>query len=149
MGYHRAGFRHVLGVDVAAQSRYPFEFHQRDALEVLDCLITGGQLAGCRLADFDAIHASPPCQDHSETKDLGGGSHGTGWMLMAARDLLDRTGLPWALENRSEEHTSELQSLRHLRCRLLPGKKTTTTAPLRSFLRVTGRRGLLRPPRPR
>ena len=99
MGYHRAGFRHVLGVDVAAQSRYPFEFHQRDALEVLDCLIAGGQLAGCRLADFDAIHASPPCQDHSETKDLGGGSHGTGWMLIAARDLLARTGLPWVLEN--------------------------------------------------
>src|SRR5258705_739414 len=29
-------------------------------------------------------------------------------------------------DNRSEEHTSELQSLRHLACRLLLEKKTTT-----------------------
>src|SRR5258705_3444329 len=29
-------------------------------------------------------------------------------------------------QNRSEEHTSELQSLRHLVCRLLLEKKTTT-----------------------
>src|SRR5262245_2506513 len=33
-----------------------------------------------------------------------------------------RDGLEWAL--RSEEHTSELQSLRHLVCRLLLEKKT-------------------------
>src|ERR1035441_1063205 len=36
---------------------------------------------------------------------------------------------------RSEEHTSELQSLRHLVCRLLLEKKTTT------YRRVRGRRG--------
>src|SRR5262245_64654321 len=30
---------------------------------------------------------------------------------------------------RSEEHTSELQSLRHLVCRLLLGKKNTTKSP--------------------
>src|SRR5262245_63755291 len=30
---------------------------------------------------------------------------------------------------RSEEHTSELQSLRHLVCRLLPEKKNQTTLP--------------------
>src|ERR1035438_10578379 len=32
-------------------------------------------------------------------------------------------------EDRSEEHTSELQSLRHLVCRLLLEKKTTTASP--------------------
>src|ERR1035441_10828939 len=34
-----------------------------------------------------------------------------------------KPGALWARENRSEEHTSELQSLRHLVCRLLLEKK--------------------------
>lgn len=54
MGYHRAGFE-VVGVDIAPQKHYPFEFHQADALEYVQKY--GGQ--------FDAIHASPPCQRYS------------------------------------------------------------------------------------
>ena len=83
MGYHRAGFD-VVGVDIAPQPRYPFEFHQADAMTF-------------PLDGFDAIHASPPCQDH-----MRGGLpnvHGTRWMLAETRRRLAASGLSWAIEN--------------------------------------------------
>ena len=49
VGYARAGFD-VVGVDIAPQPDYPFEFHQGDAL---DFLAAHGR-------EFDARHASPP-----------------------------------------------------------------------------------------
>lgn len=64
MGYSRAGFD-VVGVDIAPQKNYPFEFHQGDAMEVLSVLVADGTWRGLRLTDFDAIHASPPCQRYS------------------------------------------------------------------------------------
>jgi len=61
VGYHRAGFE-VVGVDIKKQKRYPYEFIHADALEVL--------ADKAFLAQFDVIHASPPCQTHSSTKHL-------------------------------------------------------------------------------
>lgn len=87
MGYHRAGFD-VVGVDIAPQPRYPFTFVQADALDYLTAY--GHQ--------FDAIHASPPCQDHSALCSVRG-AHGTGWMLEATRDALIRLDVPWVIEN--------------------------------------------------
>src|SRR5258705_1422977 len=49
-------------------------------------------------------------------RQLGIGYANLGALLMAS-------GLPYDSDGRSEEHTSELQSLRHLVCRLLLEKK--------------------------
>jgi DNA (cytosine-5)-methyltransferase 1 len=83
MGYHRAGFD-VVGVDIMPQPRYPFEFHQGDAMT-------------WPLDRFDAIHASPPCQDH--TRQYVPREHGTGWMLAGTRARLAAQTAPWVIEN--------------------------------------------------
>jgi len=54
MGYYRAGFD-VVGVDIKPQPHYPFEFVR---IDVFDYLKDHGE-------EFDAIHASPPCQAYS------------------------------------------------------------------------------------
>jgi len=95
-GYHRAGFD-VTGVDISPQPRYPFAFVQGDALDVLRCLPPHEPWLS--LGPFDAVHASPPCQDHSMMQNFGIGSHGTGHLLDATRELLIKTGLPWVIEN--------------------------------------------------
>jgi DNA (cytosine-5)-methyltransferase 1 len=87
MGYHRAGFD-VTGADIEPQPHYPFEFHQVDVFDYLS------GFAG----DWDAVHASPPCQDRSATRDFGG-DHGTGWMLNATLDILSDLPVPWVVEN--------------------------------------------------
>lgn len=86
MGYHRAGFD-VVGVDLSAKvgKHFPFEFHEGDAMT-------------WPLDGFDAIHASPPCQDHSALSALVG-THGTGWMLDATRTRLAAHGGLWIVEN--------------------------------------------------
>lgn len=85
MGYHRAGFD-VVGVDHKRMRRYPFEFVQADAMAYT-------------LDGFDAIHASPPCQAHSVTKNFTTVTHDTGWMLAATRARLIESGVPWIIEN--------------------------------------------------
>jgi DNA (cytosine-5)-methyltransferase 1 len=55
MSYHRAGFDEIVGVDIKPQKRYPFEFILGDALEYVSA----------HGMEFDAIHASPPCQAYS------------------------------------------------------------------------------------
>lgn len=65
-GYVDAGFD-VVGVDINPQPRYPFAFILGDALDVLRRLLSGELVDGYGMADFDAIHASPPCQLYSRT----------------------------------------------------------------------------------
>lgn len=87
MGYHRAGFD-VVDVDIVPQPRYPFEFIQADALEYL--AEHGGE--------YDAIHASPPCQDHSTLRSRTV-DHGTAHLLGDTLDALESLGLPYVVEN--------------------------------------------------
>src|SRR5688500_14342326 len=90
VGYHRAGFD-VVGVDVRPQPRYPFTFHQGDALEF------------CRAHahEFDAIHASPPCQAYSVSRHINAGPDAKQHpdLVDATREELERARLPWVMEN--------------------------------------------------
>lgn len=56
MGYYSAGFD-VTGIDIEPQKHYPFKFIQSDAIEYVKRY---GYL-------YDAIHASPPCQEASRS----------------------------------------------------------------------------------
>lgn len=96
VGYHRAGFE-VVGVDVEPQPHYPFEFVQHDAMELLNDVVDYGEdVLHDSFGHVDAIHASPPCQDHMQTPHP---RHGTGWLLPASRERMQASGLPWVIEN--------------------------------------------------
>jgi DNA (cytosine-5)-methyltransferase 1 len=87
VGYHRAGFD-VVGVDIAPQPNYPFEFHQADALTF-------------PLDGFDAIHASPPCQHYSTVSGRSRKGQRAEYpdLVEPTRQRLEASGVPWVMEN--------------------------------------------------
>ena len=95
MGYHRAGFD-VVGVDIKRQPRYPFAHRVCDALEYLELAFFRNEGD----PGFDAIHASPPCQAYSILRHAAEHKGKTAPDLInATRELLEKTGLPWIIEN--------------------------------------------------
>lgn len=56
MGYWRAGYHDITGIDIKPQKNYPFYFIQDDVFE---------WCAHNDLSQYDLIHASPPCQRFS------------------------------------------------------------------------------------
>ena len=88
VGYSRAGFE-VVGVDIEEQPRYPFSFLQADALELDPQFV----------AQFDAIHASPPCQSYSDLAKRNGNADAWPRLIEPVREMLIETGLPYVIEN--------------------------------------------------
>jgi DNA (cytosine-5)-methyltransferase 1 len=90
MGYHRAGFTEIVGVDIKPQPRYPFTFVLGDALEYVKA----------HGHEFDAIHASPPCQGYSIMRHLPW-IRGKEYPLLidATRQAMKTTGAAWVIEN--------------------------------------------------
>lgn len=84
MGLHQAGFD-VVGWDIRPQPRYPFEFHQGDALTA-------------PVDGFDFIWASPPCQAHVPLRWMYNAKKHED-LIPATRQKLVASGLPWCMEN--------------------------------------------------
>lgn len=98
VGYSRAGFE-VVGVDLADQPRYPFEFHKADAIEVLALLADSGPSLPGWLRGLDGIHLSPVCLTFARVTDWRGSRESHPDTLRPSLDLLARIGLPWVMEN--------------------------------------------------
>ena len=109
VGYHRAGFEVVVGIDNKPQKNYPFLFVQMDALEALRILIDGGYIVDNKgnkwyLSDFDVIHASPPCQAYTNLRHLGIARNGSYLdshprLIKPLQELLDGMDKPYVIEN--------------------------------------------------
>ena len=88
MGYSRAGFDEIVGVDNRPMPRYPFTFVQADALEYV---AEHGK-------EFDAIHASPPCQAYSVLRRANPEADYPD-LIEPTRRTLEAVGTPWVIEN--------------------------------------------------
>lgn len=91
-GYWRVGFD-VVGVDNDARAlrRYPFPSMRLDALDALDALLAFG------VGNIVAIHASPPCQAHSDLQKQSKREYRD--YIGPVRERLQRLGLPYVIEN--------------------------------------------------
>jgi len=87
-GYEEAGFD-VTGVDITPQPNYPYKFIQKDALSLSFEFLT----------TFDAIHASPPCQSYSDLAKRNGNADAWPRLIEPVREMLEKTGLPFVIEN--------------------------------------------------
>ena len=91
VGYSRAGFD-VTGCDLVVSPRSPHPVIEADALALCPDWIA---------ANFDAVHASPPCQRYSRMTGAQGpqarGKHPD--LVGPTREMLQRTGLHYVIEN--------------------------------------------------
>jgi DNA (cytosine-5)-methyltransferase 1 len=85
-GYATAGFD-VVGVDITDQPRYPYEFHQAGALDYL----------ADHADEFDAFHASPPCQAFTLAQRIQKNEHAD-W-IGPTREAFGQLAKPWVIEN--------------------------------------------------
>lgn len=88
MGYARAGFE-ITGVDVKVHANNPHAVIKADVLKLDPAWIA---------ENFDAVHASPPCQGYTTMRHAPG-AKGAPRLIGRTRELLQSTGLPWVIEN--------------------------------------------------
>jgi DNA (cytosine-5)-methyltransferase 1 len=100
MGYHRAfPDAEIIGVDIAPQPHYPFEFVQADAMAF------AWRMEGRRYGagSFGLIHASPPCQAHTTMSNRhrgkGGAADSHDDYIASCRWWLTIAGSPYVIEN--------------------------------------------------
>jgi DNA (cytosine-5)-methyltransferase 1 len=89
-GYAQAGFD-VVGVDIRPQPRYPFQFLQADALEVL--------AESKYLMQFDVIHASPPCQRYTVLQRCAKNAQSHPDLIPEIAKTLRSRNQPYIIEN--------------------------------------------------
>lgn len=88
-GYKNAGALEIVGVDLAPQPEYPFQFVRGDALEYLEA----------HGSEFDFIHSSFPCQAHSAlTKGTNQGRMYAD-LITPGIPMLEKIGRPYVIEN--------------------------------------------------
>lgn len=92
-GYWQAGFD-VLGIDIDPQPRYPLAFVRGDALEVLRELHHTGRYRG---REVEFVHASPPCQAHSDLQKQSKRHYRD--FIPDVRWRLQEWGGPYVIEN--------------------------------------------------
>jgi len=86
-GYAAAGFE-VTGVDINPQKNYPYRFVQTNALNIHF------------IDEYDAIHASPPCQNYcwSTSRHRAKGKKYPD-LIGQVREMLIDSGKPYVIEN--------------------------------------------------
>jgi len=83
----------VVGVDHLPQPRFPFQFEQADALEVMADI--------SYLRSFEVIHASPPCQRYSPLVNVTDKEKRDRYPdhIPAVRAALKKSKIPYIIEN--------------------------------------------------
>jgi DNA (cytosine-5)-methyltransferase 1 len=90
-GYELAGFT-VMGVDNIRQPYHHGEYILADIRKLPDA---GG--AKFLRDNFDAVHASPPCQAHTKLKNMTKRNYVD--LIPYTREMLQESGLPYVIEN--------------------------------------------------
>jgi DNA (cytosine-5)-methyltransferase 1 len=76
----------IVGVDIAPQPNYPYEFIQADACDF-------------PLDGFDIVHASPPCQGHTTMRGLHLRYDTADMLVHTIRRLRESSVPTWSVEN--------------------------------------------------
>jgi len=96
VGYEKAGFDEIVGIDHIQKKEYPHTFIKADVIDFIQENPIGW------FREFDMIHASPPCQFHSRTKHLAkaqGNLPSDVDLMPVIRHFLLHVGVPYVIEN--------------------------------------------------